>query len=111
MILIPATRPSLLLSRIKEAIDERRIRTWSYDGDGDFTHTAEQWSREAWLRPILLEQHLRMIIVPPHDTHISSAVYAIYHGRFVEMILRHFDGSLSGRISTSIGAEDGDQIA
>lgn len=111
MILIPAGEPSRLLSDIKAAIDERRIRTWSYDDDDDFTHTAEQWTREAWLHPVLLERHLKMIIIPPRDTHISSTIYAIYHGRFVEMILRHFDHSLSGRISVSIDPEDEDQVS
>lgn len=111
MILIPARSPSVLLSNIKAAIDERRIRTWSYDGDGDFTHTAEQWNHEAWLRPVVLEGHLKMVIVPPRDTHISSTMYAIYHGRFVEMLLRHFDSTLSGQISVSIEPEAGDQVS
>lgn len=110
MILIPSRNPSALLSEIKVAIDDRRIRTWSYDADGDFTHTAEQWNHEAWLRPVLLASQLKMVIVPPSETHISSTIYAIYHGRFVEMVLRHFDSTLSGQISVSIQPEAGDQV-
>jgi hypothetical protein len=111
MILIPANDPARLLADIKLAIDAKRIRTWSYDDDGDFTHTAEQWLREAWLRPVLQKEHLQLVIIPPRDTHISSTIYAIYHGRFVEMVLRHFDGTLSGQIQVSIDPEDGDEVA
>lgn len=111
MILIPAVNPSGLLADIKQAIDDRRVQTWSYDRDGDFTHTAEQWVREAWLRPIINENHLKMIIVPPRDTHITSTTYAVYHGRFVEMVLAHFDGILAGQVTVSIDPEGGDEVA
>jgi hypothetical protein len=34
--------PDKLLFTFKKAIDEGHIATWSYDKDGDFTHTAAQ---------------------------------------------------------------------
>jgi hypothetical protein len=84
-------RPQMLLRAIYKAIDEERIRTWSYDPEGDFTHTADQWRNEAWLRPRVLDDRIRFIIVPPNKRRITTAVYAIYHGRFAEMLLARFD--------------------
>ena len=46
-----ADQPSQLLSSFKKAIDDGHVATWSYDKDGDFTHTAAQWKNLAWLRP------------------------------------------------------------
>jgi hypothetical protein len=87
--------PKALLAGIKKAIDERRIETWQYDGDGDFTHSATQWNRKAWLRPSVCGNGLSLSIVPPQSGAISREVYAIYHGRFIEMLLAHFDQSFS----------------
>jgi hypothetical protein len=111
MITLPSLDPSDLLDRIKGAIDAKRIKTWAYDQDGDFTHTAEQWNQMAWLRPSVRDQELRLNIIPPADTHISSQVYAVYHGRFIEMILRHFDILLAGNAAASPLPSDKDRIS
>lgn len=84
--------PKKLLATYKKSIDDGRVKTWSYDGDGDFTHTADQWSRKAWLRPKIVErEELVFYILAPKETELSSSVYAIYHGRFIESLLRHCD--------------------
>ena len=84
--------PKKLLAAYKRAIDEGHVTTWAYDTDGDFTHTAEQWNRRAWLRPKVEENKTLVFhILAPQDTKISIAVYAVYHGRFVESLLRHCD--------------------
>lgn len=90
-ITVKGTDPQDLLASIKRAIDERRIETWSYDGDGDFTHSVVQWQGKAWLRPAASSGTLVLHIIGPKDVGINRTVYAIYHGRFVEMLLRHFD--------------------
>jgi hypothetical protein len=88
--------PKKLLAAFKKAIDDGHIATWSYDKDGDFTHTAEQWVRRAWLHPEIKEgQTLSMFILAPQDAKISSEIYAIYHGRFIESMLRHCDALFS----------------
>ena len=110
MIFLPTSEPESLLEAIKSAIDAHRIRTWSYDDDGDFTHTAEQWKQSAWLSPKLSNDGLRFYILPPADAQISRQIYAIYHGRFIEMALRHFDSHLSGYASASPFPEGEDQI-
>lgn len=83
--------PAGLLAAIKAAINGEEVRTWSYDTDGDFTHTAEQWKNKAWLRPRLEEGCLVLNILAPRASNMSTTVYAVYHGRFVEMLLTHFD--------------------
>lgn len=110
MIFLPTDEPDSLLKAIKDAIDDHRIKTWSYDEDGDFTHTAEQWRRMAWLSPQANSDGLRFYIFPPADAHISQQIYAVYHGRFIEMALRHFDSRLSGYASASPFPEGDDQI-
>lgn len=110
MIVFPTSDPQGLLAALKSKIDAKGIRTWTYDGDGDFTHTADQWNREAWMRPAVTVDGLVMSIVPPKGEHISSVIYAIYHGRFVETVIRHFDTSLAGPVSVSPLPEGDDQI-
>jgi hypothetical protein len=100
--------PKKLLAAYKKAIDDGHVTTWSYDSEGDFTHTAEQWSRKAWLRPKIREgEELVLYILSPREVELSSAVYAIYHGRFIESMLRHCDKLFSdGRASAM--AEQGE---
>lgn len=83
--------PQILLDEIKTSIRSGSVETWQLDSDGDFTHAPEQWRSKAWLRPQIEEDKLVFIILAPKDTRISRAVYAVYHGRFIEMLLAHFD--------------------
>jgi hypothetical protein len=101
-LLFTTSNPNLLLSSFKKAIDERRIATWSYDPDGDFTHETIQWKYKAWLRPKIENGKLLLIILNPKDQSISSEVYAIYHGRFAESMLVHCDSLFTDVLSTSM---------
>lgn len=93
--------PSKLLNELKKAIKENKIATWSYDEDGDFTHTPEQWKNKAWLRPKIDIDKLTLYIIRPTDQNITSLAYAIYHGRFIETVLLHCDNLFSESIATS----------
>lgn len=100
--------PKKLLAAYKKAVDDGHVTTWSYDSDGDFTHTAEQWNRKAWLRPKVQEgKELVFYILSPKETTISAAVYAVYHGRFIESMLRHCDELFTDGRASSM-PEDGD---
>ena len=100
--------PKKLLATYKKAIDDGHIKTWSYDRDGDFTHTADQWIRKAWLRPKIIEgTELRFYILTPKETQMPSQIYAVYHGRFIESMLNHCD-SLFTSAEASALAEVGD---
>jgi hypothetical protein len=102
--------PNKLLKAFKKAIDDGHVKTWSYDDEGDFTHTAEQWIKRAWLSPKVTDgERLSFFIVPPREAKISSEVYAIYHGRFIETMLRHCD-SLFGEGRASALPEGGDKV-
>jgi hypothetical protein len=43
-----------------------------------------------------------MVIVKPKDATITSEVYAIYHGRFIEAMLRHCDELFSRAEATAL---------
>ena len=90
-------------------MDGGEIRTWSHDKDGDFTHVPEQWNQRAWLRPHAKEEQLVFNIFPPANTAMSKTVYAVYHGRFVEMLLTHFDNMFNRAVASSLPTE-GDRV-
>ncbi len=78
-----------LLKAIKKQIDAGHIDTWSYDSDGDFTHTPEQWKNQAWLRPTAEKERLRVRIIKPQNKALAREVFAVYQGRFIEMLVKH----------------------
>jgi hypothetical protein len=93
--------PSKLLNEFEKAIKEGRVITWSRDDDGDFTHTPDQWKNKAWLRPRIENDQLKLIIIKPKTTTISTEVYAIYHGRFIESMLFHCDKFFSDGVASA----------
>jgi hypothetical protein len=99
--------PIDLLRRYKAAIDVGHIKTWSYDEDGDFTHTADQWIRTAWLRPKVALAELKFYILTPKDTKLSRTTYAVFHGRFIESMLTHCDEYFTNGYASAL-PEDGD---
>lgn len=106
---IATIAPAKLLSDIRDAIQEGKIKTWSVDKDGDFTHSAEQWRYRAWFRPKVGGGELRLHILAPQGTTISKVVYAVYHGRFSEMVLTHFDNDVTSVRASSM-PEPGDAV-
>lgn len=107
---IKTKTPKKLLAAYKKAVDDGHVDTWSYDSDGDFTHTAKQWIRQAWLRPKIVEgTELIFYVLAPKETKLSGAVYAIYHGRFIESMLTHCDTLFSEAHATAL-PESGDVI-
>jgi hypothetical protein len=101
--------PSELLNNIKARINDGSIDTWMIDADGDFTHSPEQWRKRAWLRPIVHQDKVVFRILAPRGTVMSKAVYGVYHGRFIEMLLTHFDTKFDQVTATAMPA-DGDIV-
>ncbi len=93
--------PEKLLTEFKKAIKEGRITTWLYDQDGDFTHSPDQWKNQAWLRPKTEVGQLVLYIIGPQNTNITSEIYAVYHGRFIESMLAHCDNLFVDGIATA----------
>lgn len=93
-ITIQTANPTKLLADIKKGIDDNKIETWSYDKDGDFTHTPVQWNGKAWLKPTVAAT-LNFAILGQKDIKLEDAIYAVYHGRFAEMVLAHFKAQIT----------------
>ena len=103
-----------MLTKIKAGIDEKRIETWRYitNANGDyFTHVTpnKQWEGKAWLKPSVQEDQLVFNIVRPEGKNVSKKAYAVYHGRFAEMILAHFDNEFTTVWATAL-AKPGDLV-
>jgi len=101
--------PQGLLAKVKTAIREGSVETWSVDADGDFTHTPDQWRHRAWFRPSVFDDRLVFNILGPRSKAISRVVYGVYHGRLIEMFLTHFDRSFSRASATAL-AVTGDRV-
>lgn len=99
---IQTDNPTALLKAIYSSIDDGTIKTWEYDHDGDFTHAPSQWKYKAWLRPSSENGCLVLNIIWPAGESLSNELYAIYHGRFIEMLLAHFDDSFVEANATAL---------
>jgi hypothetical protein len=100
---VGTSQPQALLSAIRRAIDQGHVDTWKYDKDGDFTHTPTQWVNKCWLRPHVSWRLLTFTTLPPGGTVLSKEIFAVYHGRFIEMLLAHFDSQFSDAEATAVG--------
>jgi hypothetical protein len=100
-IVVNTPNPKGLLEGIKKGIDKGTVDTWIYDKDGDFTHEPEQWKNQAWLRPHISFGILQFGLLGPKDTIITKTVYGVHHGRFIEMLLTHFDKEFSNTTATA----------
>lgn len=90
-IYVKTVNPRKLVDDINEKISNTSINTWAVDKDGDYTHTAQQWQYHAWIHPIIETERVVFAIWGRASEDLSVVDYAIYHGRFVEMLLTHFD--------------------
>lgn len=107
MVKVFATNPQKLLDAISEGIAAGDITTWQETSQGSFTHTAAsgKWKNKAWFRPSVEDKVIVFNIIRPKGGNVSKEVYAVYHGRFSEMLLAHFDAKLSVIRLTALAAE------
>lgn len=96
------TEPKKLLTTFKTLIDQKHVVTWSYDRDGDFTHTPDQWKSRGWFRPVIFNGRLVMNFLGTKSEKTSAAVYGVYHGRFLESMLTHCDTLFSTGSATAL---------
>ncbi|SRR6266700_2597132 len=108
-VIVYSSDPQALLTAIRSAATTGKIETWSTDSDGDFTHSPEQWRRRAWFRPRVSNDRVVFTIFPPQKTVMNKVTYAVYHGRFIEMLLSHFDTQFQQAVATALPGE-GDQV-
>ena len=98
-----------LVLKIRKMIDNGEIDTWSYDKDGDFTHTG-QWENKAWFTPKVEEGKLTFLIIGRKSVNMTLTEYSIYHGRFVELLLNHFPQEMLSLLVTAPLQTQGDCI-
>jgi hypothetical protein len=108
-VIVHASDPSALLEAIRSSIRSGKVVTWSVDSDGDFTHSPQQWRLKAWFRPKIADGKIVFRILTPQKTAMNKETYAVYHGRFIEMLLAHFDTEFQRAVSTAL-PEEGDLI-
>ena len=99
MITFDTANSTGLLAAFKKAIDDKKVVTWSYDKDGDFTHTPQQWSGKAWLRPVVSQGRLTMNFLGPKG--VTWEVFGVYHGRFIESMIVHCNDLFTTGTATS----------
>jgi hypothetical protein len=100
-VIIYTNDPHGLVKSIKAGISNHAIETWSYDSDGDFTHTPPQWRGEAWLRPLIGNGTLTFGLLGKKGVVMTTVLYGVYHGRFIEMLLTHFDDKFVNAVATA----------
>ena len=101
-IYIDVKNPQRLLDALLENIENKRILTWCVDEDGDFTHVS-QWNNKAWMRPCVQKNKIAFGLIGRRDEHMTKSIYGVYHGRFAEMLLTHFDTIMDSIEITSKG--------
>ena len=83
-----------IVDSIDKMIESGEIRVWEKDDEGDYTHSSSQWREKSWFRRILNKDDNREIkfgIIGNKHVEMTRTLYAIYHGRFTEMLLTYFD--------------------
>lgn len=90
-IYVKTTCPHELLSAIREKVNKNMVDSWEVDSDGDFTHKSEQWRYKAWFHPVIEDDRVVFAIWGRKSKNMSVEEYAAYHGKFVRMLLVHFD--------------------
>ncbi len=93
--------PKALLAALERDVADGTVQTWARDDEGDYTHAPAQWQRKAWMRPRLKSDRLVFSIIGQKDVTMSKLIYAVYHGRFAEMLLTHFDTMFTTAVSTA----------
>ncbi|GHT70377.1 hypothetical protein AGMMS50239_38680 [Bacteroidia bacterium] len=92
-----------LVEEIIKKIDSNIISTWSYDEDNDFTYEADQWCNRAWMSEKGNDNAAYTFgIIGRRDRPIKTTEYAIFHSRFAEMLLEHFDHDIEDIRITSM---------
>jgi hypothetical protein len=90
-VLFKTNAPQALLSDFKKKIDVGLVVTWSYDNDGNFTHTPDQWRHSAWMVPSIDVSSLCFNILGHKSKITTKAIYGVFHGRLVESVATHCD--------------------
>jgi hypothetical protein len=98
-IILKTKAPDTLVDKIRLMIDDGIIDTWSYDDDGDLTHIG-QWKNKAWFTPKFSEGQVKFALLGRKNVNMTLMEYSVYHGRFVELLLNHFQKEIEELVIT-----------
>ena len=91
-----------LLEAIKLRIRNKSISTWALIQEQYLTHSVAQWENRAFFLPKCQPGLLAFYIIAPQGGSVSTEVYAIYHGRLIEMLLAHFDKAFTQAVASAL---------
>ena len=87
-------KASVLAKHIIEALRKNSIPEWIIDSENDLTLSNVQWRHKSWMRIKYLstnDQILQFAMIGPASTYITSDLYADFHSKLAEMLLKNFD--------------------
>jgi hypothetical protein len=91
---------------ILDQIGQRAVDGWESDGES-FTLSDPEWGGKAWVRAFPEPGRLVLGLVPQEGGAMAHGVYATFHGRLVEMLLRYFRGLFSSvQVSSAVTYPD-----
>lgn len=105
MIQIITDNSTRLLEALRDAVQSAHIQEWIIDDQGDFTYANAPWKNLAWMRVRKTTNGLRVNIVGNKEFPVDDETYAVYHSRFVEMLVLYFDESFDTVEVTALGTE------
>lgn len=111
-VIVETVGPQVFLTGICKSIDGGKVQTWKYQNRNSeiyFTHCANQWDGKAWLKPVREDGVLVFYIYKANNVVLTTEIYAVFHGRFIEMLLAHFYQQMS-KIWATAKPANGDQI-
>lgn len=101
MLVLTTPYPEELLAGLRRAVDAKKIDGWSCDADGDYTYESPAWRGKAFLRPVVTAGALQFVLLGQQNAVMAKATYGVYLGRFIEMLLAHFDERFSALTATA----------
>ena len=105
MLVVNTPHPEELLAALRQAVDSRKVEGWNCDRDGDYTYELPPWRGKAFLRPVVMVGALKFVLLGQQNALMTKAAYGVYLGRFIELLLAHFDDRFTGlTASASVGS-------
>lgn len=97
-----------LPTKIQDKIESIPNFPWSIDSSGDFVYRKLPWKFQAWMRVKLQRESKKIVfgIVGRKDKMLTTTEYAIYHGRFAEMLLYTCDKYIEKIEISSLATKD-----
>jgi hypothetical protein len=105
MIQITTESTTELFDAIRERVRSLRIQEWIIDDDDDLTYASAPWKNLAWMRIRKTTSGLRVNIIGNDEYDITREIYAIYHARFIEMLLTNFEELFESAEATALATK------